>query len=304
MIFCETGITKSAEENFLCVPKDVSRSSWNTFRRLSVQSSNDIFDQLVSSNTTGAVDSRAHSFLCFENGFNFNEIRWKWILINLKMLRVLHIEPRGSIIPDEIGTLIHLRYLKGNLSSQKRYIPASIGNLTNIETFLILDVLGSSCLSDSIMKLPRLRNLCGRVNFSGHLDTTLWNLQVLATVSPSAQFGDLIVMGKLPNIRKLKLWDCYVVDFLAILHHLSHLQRLRIMYTGQENNISSLRNSFPETVTKISLWRVRFDDGGIEVWGKLPKLGMLELDSCLPFGHLHVHAHSFPKLQVLKLCDI
>jgi hypothetical protein len=47
-------MTKSAEENFLYVPKDDSRSSWNTFRRLSIQSSNNIFDQLTSSNTTGA----------------------------------------------------------------------------------------------------------------------------------------------------------------------------------------------------------------------------------------------------------
>jgi hypothetical protein len=207
-----------------------------------------------------------------------------------------------SLIPEEIGTLIYLRYLKINLLfSENRYIPASIGNLTNIETLLIMDK-GSRCLPDSIMKLPRLRNLCGTVNFSEHLDTTLWNLQVLTAVRPSAQFGDLIVMGKLPNIRKLRLWDCDVVDFLASLHHLSHLQRLKIIYSGK-NNISSLPNSFPETVTKISLFGVRFDDGGIEVLGKLPKLGILELYSCLAFSVLHVHERSFPKLQILKLCN-
>jgi hypothetical protein len=168
------------------------------------------------------------------------------------MLRVLHLEPHGNIIPEEIGTLIHLRYLKISLLDGKGYIPASIGNLTNIETLLIMGSW-SRCLPDSIMKLQRLRNFYGTVNFSEHLDTTLWNLQVLTTVRPSAQFGDLIVMGKLPNIRKLKLWNCDVVGFLASLHHLSHLQRLQIIYGGKENNISSLPNSFPETVTKTSL---------------------------------------------------
>jgi hypothetical protein len=217
------------------------------------------------------------------------------------MLRVLHIEPRDNIIPEEIGTLIHLRYLKISLFGKEGFIPASIGNLTNIETLLIMDSVRSRCLPDSIMKLPHLRNLCGTMNFSEHLDTTLWNLQVLTTKRPSAQFGDLIVMGKLPNIRKLELWDCDVVDFLASLHHLSHLQILKIIYGGKENNISSLPNSFPETVTKISLWRVRFDDGGIEVLGKLPKLGILTLNGCLSFSGLHVHARWFPELQVLKL---
>ncbi|XP_062161458.1 putative disease resistance protein At1g50180 [Alnus glutinosa] len=297
-------ITKSEEENFLYVPKDDSRASWNTFRRLSIQSSNNIFDQLTSSNTTGAGGSSAHSFLFFSKDFKFNEIHWKWIHRNLKKLRVLHIEPCGyNVIPEEIGTLIHLRYLRISFKfGEEGYIPASIGNLTNIETLLIIGT-ASRCLPDSIMKLPRLRNLYGTVNFSEHLDTSLWNLQVLTTVRPSAQFGDLIVMGKLPNIRKLALWDCDVVGFLASLHRLSHLRRLKIVYSGKENNISSLPNSFPKTVTRISLWRVRFDDSGMEVLGKLPKLGILELGKCLSFSGLHVHAGSFPELQVLKFCD-
>jgi broad-specificity NMP kinase len=292
-------ITKSAEEKFLYVPKDDSRSSWNTFKRLSIDSSNNILDQLTSSNTAGTGTSCARSFLFFGEDFRFNEIHWKWIHRNLKMLRVLHLEPRGNIIPEEIGKLIHLRYLMISLLDKKGYIPASIGNLTNIETLLIMGS-GSRCLPDSIMKLPRLRNLCGTVNFSEHLDTTLWNLQALTTIRPSVQFGDLIVMGKLPNIRKLGLSDCDALDFLASLHHLSHLQRLKIIYRGK-NNISSLPNTFPETITKISLSRVRFDDGGIKVLGKLPKLGILELDRCLSFSGLHVHARSFPELQVLKL---
>jgi Leucine-rich repeat (LRR) protein len=295
-------ITKSAEEKFLYVPKDDSHSSWNTFRRLSIQSSNNFFDQLTSLNTISVGASYARSFLFFGEDFKFKKICWKWIHINLKMLRVLHIEPHGNIIPEEIGTLIHLRYLKisFNLYSEKGYIPASIGNLMNIETLLIMDN-GSRCLPDSIMKLPRLRNLCGAVNFSEQLDTSLWNLQVLTTVRPSTQFGDLIVTGKLPNIRKLGLRYCDVVDFLASLQHLSHLQRLKIIYSGK-NSISILPNSFPEIVTRISLWGVRFDDGGIDVLGKLPKLGILSLNDCLSFSVLHVHARSFPELQVLKLC--
>jgi hypothetical protein len=101
-------ITKSAEEKFLYVPRNDNCSSWNTFRRLSIQGS--ILHQFISSNTYGS--SYAHSFLSFGSGPKFNEIHWKWVHTNLKMLRVLHFELDVKAIPEEIGTLIHLKYLK------------------------------------------------------------------------------------------------------------------------------------------------------------------------------------------------
>jgi hypothetical protein len=62
-----------------------------------------------------------------------------------------------------------------------------------------------------------------------------------------------------------------------------------------------LPNSFPETITKISLTGVRLDEGGMQVLGKLPKLGILKLRYCLCFSGLHIPARSFPELQFLKL---
>jgi hypothetical protein len=48
-------------------------------------------------------------------------------------------------------------------------------------------------------------------------------------------------------------WD--LEGILGSLHHLSHLQTLKIKDFG--GRIISLHNSFPETITKISLSGVR-----------------------------------------------
>jgi hypothetical protein len=102
-------ITKSAEEKLLYVHRD-DNSSWNTSRRLSIQSR--IVHQFISSNNSGT--SYARSFLSFgkDDDVSFKEIHWKWVHNNLKMLRVLHLELFASFVPEEIGTLIHLTLQK------------------------------------------------------------------------------------------------------------------------------------------------------------------------------------------------
>ncbi|XP_059436529.1 putative disease resistance RPP13-like protein 3 [Corylus avellana] len=293
-------ITKSTEEKFLYVPRNDNRSSWNTFRRLSIQGN--IVHQFISSNTFGA--SYARSFLSFGIGPMFNEIPWKWVHRNLKMLRVLHFELYFKAIPKEIGTLIHLRYLKIKYGYIEVDIPASIGNLTNLETLHVYSP-NSVLLPISVMKLPRLRNLCGTMCFSNHLDTAMWKLQVLS-MPPHSQILRLIVEGMIPNIRTLRLninflrnevWDA--IGFSACLHRLSHLQTLKLCCISED--IIILPKSFPETITKISLTRVMLDEGGMQVLGNLPNLGLLKLENCLSFSGLHIPSRSFPELQFLKL---
>jgi hypothetical protein len=134
----------------------------------------------------------------------------------------------------------------------------------------------------------------------------MWNLQVLS-MPPYSQIVRLIVEGMIPNIRTLRLnhyllenyedWDAR--GLFASLHHLSHLQTLKFRCFCED--IIILPNSFPETITKISLCRVKLDEGGMQVLGKLPKLGILKLQNCLSFSGLHIPARSFPELQFLKL---
>jgi len=94
------------------------------------------------------------------------------------------------------NTLIYLRYLKIKYAYIEGDIPASIGNLTNLETLeLISD--HSKFLPESIMKLLRFRNLCGTLSLPNYLDTAL----LVETLD--SQIVRLIVEGKLPNINRL-----------------------------------------------------------------------------------------------------
>jgi hypothetical protein len=99
---------------------------------------------------------------------SFKEIHWKWVHNNLKMLRVLHLELYARFVPEEIGTLIHLRYLK-ILRAYGIKIPDSIGNLKNLETLAITRYGGddedAAVLPGSIIKLTSLRNLLGNVSY-------------------------------------------------------------------------------------------------------------------------------------------
>jgi hypothetical protein len=109
------------------VARDDNPSSWKTSRRLSIQSK--IIHQFISSNTSGT--SYAHSFLSFfgeQSGPKFQEIHWKWVCNNFKMLRVLHLELVGYSVPQEIETLIHLRYLKIKFFDIMGDVLVSIGN--------------------------------------------------------------------------------------------------------------------------------------------------------------------------------
>ncbi|XP_059443902.1 disease resistance protein RPP13-like [Corylus avellana] len=291
-------ITKSAEEKFLYVHRD-DNSSWNTSRRLSIQSR--ILHQFISSNNSGT--SNARSFLSIGRGLEFEKIYWKWVHNNLKMLRVLHLDPAILFVPKEIGTLIHLRYL--NILCQ--HIPVSIGNLENLETLTINNMFdeGSVLLPDSIIKLTRLRNLQGYVGLPDNFPlVTAWSsLQVLSNIQIDSQILHFIVEGKLPNLRKLGLeWDRGSGDIKVTFpsaQHLSHIQKLSI--SGMENMVKLLPDSIPETITKISLDCVPLDNSSMEVLGKLPKLLKLKLHFCLPSGDLHFHARSFPQLQFLEL---
>jgi Leucine-rich repeat (LRR) protein len=211
-------------------------------------------------------------------------------------------------IPTRIEELIHLRYLAVESDALKA-IPASIGKLINLET---LDFRGTflNCLPEGIWMLPHLRNLymSGPVSLPDNLDPDVKpfsSLQTLSTVSLNPQSDCPIVEAKLPNLRKLGIWfaadesNNKVVDVLNCLHHLDHLQILKIINCSER---PSLPISFPLSITKITLLHVRIKvRRDMKVLGKLPNLQILKLQSCLLSSKFYVFAGSFPQLRVLKL---
>jgi len=274
-------ISESKEDKFLEVLRDSDLSFENQFRarRLSIHGNNT--DPYISLNQS----YRSRSLLFFsKDTYNFDPNHWKWILESFKLLRVLNF---GCVdlyaIPASIEEMIHLRYLRIK-SNKLKVIPTSICNLTYLET---LDMRGTflKCLPSGIWKLRRLRNLyvSGPVKLPDDWKpdfTTLWNLQVLSTVSLNPRTANHIVRAKLPNVRKLGLWfksDQSNYDVADVLKSIVDLGKLRILkiinYSDQP-----LPNSFSSTITKITLRQVCLRASGFMLeLGTLPNLQILKL---------------------------
>ncbi|KAG6648289.1 hypothetical protein CIPAW_07G136800 [Carya illinoinensis] len=227
----------------LCISKGAEE-------KLSIQGST--LDLYMSSNTPGP--SIARSLLFFEEDTygSFDRNHWKWVQENFNLLRVLNF---GNLyvysIPTWIKRLIHLRYLRVQ-SDALKVLPASIGNLTNLET---LDLRGTffNCLPNGIWKLRHLRNLY----MSGP--------------------------AKLPNVRKLGIWfasnesNSEAGHALASVQHLHRLGKLKIINCSE---ILSLPNSFPETITKITLRQVCLLSSQLYIFGNMfPALIFLRLEN-------------------------
>ena len=124
-----------------------------TTRRLAIQK-----DEMTTPNT-GELNPR--SLLMFiEQEFTASSFRPS--LVNFRLLRVLdHESCKIERLPDEVGGLIHLRYLSLKQSTVQ-ILPPSLGRLCNLQT---LDIRGTYVkrLPDGAMLL-RLRHLLLNTN--------------------------------------------------------------------------------------------------------------------------------------------
>jgi dephospho-CoA kinase len=299
-------ISESKEDKFLELlrVKDDSRSFPNKSRRVSVHG---IFPLNIFSNFSDPPCAR--SLLFFGNYENRD---WNLFLQNFKLIRVLNFECiKLHSIPESIETMIHMRYLRINLSPFVMDIPDSIRNLTNLETLFITAYPGWSYSVTGIFKLQCLRNLHlkGFKSLSCRLDEVLWNLQVLSTATgfygrePTFPFA----LDKFPCLRELRILNNYLSDseavkFLEALHHLRYLQILRILNFPMLPIDSS---SFPLTITKLTILSVGLGvGGGMTMLGNLPNLRILKIKWCNDIIDLHVFGGSFPRLEVLQLQDL
>ncbi|KAH7840345.1 hypothetical protein Vadar_015773 [Vaccinium darrowii] len=112
----------------------------------------------------------------------------QWLCRNLRLLRVLdhpfkvHREPEEIRLPDEIGKLIHLRYL-GLPGSNINALSQFVGNLHALQTLELNTSPYSKPiqLPDEICKAKQLRHLIGRFRWPFRVDN-LTNLRTLYTV--------------------------------------------------------------------------------------------------------------------------
>lgn len=313
-------ISEGKEDKFLEVSTNVNPLNTNKSRRLSIQGGLSRYMSLNSSDR-----SYARSLLCFyqESDDRYEGDLFEWIARHFKLIRVLLLDTYEIEETVNVEKLIHLRYLRIRcVGLGETIIPASIQSLSNLET---LDLRGCyvESLPDGIWNMQRLRNLylpeadcvgeeLSLPNPSDKEIKPLLNLQVLSNVSFDPKNVCLIEEGKIPNLRKLGMCcpsdesDPRAEEVLASLRHLRRLQKLKI--------ISFLKlprdpNSFPSSITKITLFDMDLGTGGgMAMLGNLQYLQKLKLERChfdTPGVRiLHVEEGSFPRLEVLKLSDL
>ncbi|XP_031256129.1 putative disease resistance RPP13-like protein 3 [Pistacia vera] len=133
--------------------------------------------------------------------FNLRQRDILTMCTRFKLLRAINLSSVlfELIIPEEVGKLIHLKYLVLRYSEVK-YVPESILNLVSLQT---LDIISGSCpqMPTEICKLQELRHLSG--NFSGQYlrVDNLTNLQTLKYIE--SETLSRTNLEKLVNLREL-----------------------------------------------------------------------------------------------------
>ncbi|KAF8406550.1 hypothetical protein HHK36_008638 [Tetracentron sinense] len=250
-----------------------------------------------------------------------------------KLLRVLDLRGAGiGILPTQIGSLIHLRFL-GLRNTRIIHLPPSLGNLQGLQTLdfkLDYSIMLKGChptVPDVIWKMKQLRHLyLNEFVDSSHLRLdTLSNLQTLYYIHA----GDWIEkdLSKLANIRKLKIkfkdrkeMDT-VLEFLVLT--LKSLRFLSIVLGSNETfpDLEPLcrchllskvdlfgrigkfvreNHPFPLNLTKLHLILSELEQDPMATLKDLPRLKILNLDVVSFVGKEMVcFTRGFPQLESL-----
>ncbi|KAL5765202.1 hypothetical protein ACOSQ2_017796 [Xanthoceras sorbifolium] len=228
---------------------------------------------------------------------------------------------------DEIGKLIHLRYL--GLRTGKFYLTESILNLWRLQTLVLRKFYPSGKLSDEICKWQELRHLIivptlEFLNFDFLLDN-LPKLQTLKFVSIE-YWSSSIKIEKLVNLRELHLCSSHVFQGVFPLDSIANLKSLRrLSLSLSEVSFGSLQplssclflqhlylqgkmmelpidiNQILPNLEIMRLWGLELKHDPMSLLGKLPNLIILELGHKFYCGKKMVcYSKSFPCLEILE----
>ncbi|XP_028797489.1 disease resistance protein RPP13-like [Neltuma alba] len=326
----ELCISEGREEKVFEVCRDVNILEKTKPRRLSVQCN--MSDYLASSNKDY---SGTRSMLCFGRDSCYNSktkrhVKW------FQLVRVLDVPfqlSREFKIPANLNMLVHLRYLRINLSDLlSEYfgvigcvIPESICNLWNLETLdlgrdrsMVDD--GYVAFSSGMWKLKRLRHLHtdGPVilpKFPNVESNTMWNLQTLSYVAVHKKSAamTLISKGVFPKLRKLGLHfregDKHKQGVGHFWEHLPNLKHLNTLKIYGLTDIPTSVNVFPSNLTKLAVSALNLNNDVMSTLGSLTNLRILKLrDREFPKGPWYESEfrciNGFPQLEVFQMKDL
>ncbi|KAK4720691.1 hypothetical protein R3W88_010924 [Solanum pinnatisectum] len=181
-------------------------------------------------------------------------------------LYVLYLEisvDNKSIVPDAIGSLYHLKFLRLRGIYD---LPSSIGNLKNLQTLLVNDY-GYSC------QLPRET-------------ADLINLRHL--VAP------------LKNLSTLRLL-CKDDESFAALEFVNSCQKLHKLWLEGGIEKLPLSDQFPNSIVMMVLAHSKLTEDPMPILGMLPNLRNLEFFRAYEGKEITCSDNSFSQLEILRL---
>uniref|UniRef100_A0A2N9HXH1 NB-ARC domain-containing protein n=1 Tax=Fagus sylvatica TaxID=28930 RepID=A0A2N9HXH1_FAGSY len=330
-------LSKAKQENFLHIVSPWSRnekadSSTGKIRRLA------IFSEEFLTMNYYKENHHIRSLIYFKENSQLIKSVFKY----LKLLRVLDLEGIQLLdgdLTEEIGSLIHLRFLSLK-KTRIRVLPSSIGNLVcletlNLETIEELSWESTVLIPIEIWKMKQLRHLylpkwCNYLTDDKLQLANLSNLQTLVNFPTNkCDARDLL---SLTNLKKLVLNDPRdFQDFGEIFNppnkKLNSLRSLtmktemlsfpdKVVDVGQvvqgcprlhklhiEGRINKLPDyqEFPPYLSKLTLWGSRLVEDPMPVLEKLPNLRVLRGWGAFIGKQMVCSDKGFPQLKSLLL---
>nr|GMD87526.1 disease resistance protein RPM1-like [Ipomoea batatas] len=245
------------------------------------------------------------------------------MLQNMKLLRVLWLERLPDAIkglPNEVGDLIHLRYLSLSGNRYMRDLPDSLGRLHNLQT---LDLRNTRVnrLPKSVSELKQLRHLFGNCNLVPDIVFTLSQLQTLSDILiTTTQARELVNLTQLTLLEigfdGAESWR----EICNSVKEMAHLRSLRISSTMYS------RLKFENFSPPPSLEKLKFQNLGklvkftstanylrslITQWCNIGEDFFNNLEKLPSLEYLHINFYngqqllcsggSFPKLKKLTI---
>ncbi|XP_034706537.1 disease resistance protein RPM1-like isoform X2 [Vitis riparia] len=167
---------------------------------------------------------------------------WETVLYNAKLMRVLDLEnTQLKSLPDEVGKLVHLRYLV--VSDFKiTELPESISNLRSLQT---LDIWSGNEfeLSNGVLNLAQLRHLKMSRNVNGEVRvprgiSRLSNLQTLEGIYAGG--GIAKELGNMTQLKSLEVRcvsDDHADELYASVMNLTGLRNLSLILDSFSRSI-------------------------------------------------------------------
>ncbi|KAL3498701.1 hypothetical protein ACH5RR_041433 [Cinchona calisaya] len=205
-----------------------------------------------------------------------------------KLLRVLDLEQiilRHKFFPEEVESLGELRYL--GVQGAMRFIPQSIANLSNLETFILISESGTVSFPDTIWNMTKLRHLhvvgwdinCSLPSENLDNSSDLHNLDTFSTlIVPLDQVES--IMSKIPNVSELKIQLSEAKDSMGYSEwcDMSLLKCLESLEVSAESlPPNHVQFSFPSTLKELVLGELGLPWEKIKLIEELPNLEVLQL---------------------------